>query len=76
MLLFCDKQSQINLQYLNLKIGDKFEEQVGINCKFAGHILYDKFTWAGHVEHICKKLASANFAINSTKNFLHIIPYL
>ena len=30
----------------------------------------DKFTWVGHVEHLCKKLASANFAINSTKNLL------
>ena len=74
-MLFCDKKSQINLQYLNLKIGDKLIEQVGTNCKekyfkFVGHVLDDKFTWAGHVEHICKKLASANFAINSTKNFL------
>lgn len=28
------------------------------------------YTWNGHVEHICKKLASANFAINSAKNFV------
>ena len=73
-MLFCDKKSQINLQYLNLKIGDKIIEQVGTNCKdkyfkFVEHVLDDKFTWAGHVEHICKKLASANFAINSTQNF-------
>ena len=76
-MLFCDKKSQINLQYLNLKIGDKLIEQVGTNCKekyfkFVGHVLDDKFTWTGHVEHICKKLASANFAINSTKNFLSL----
>ena len=50
-------------------------EQVGTNCKekyfkFVGHVLDDRFTWVGHVEHICKKLASANFAINSTKNVL------
>ena len=48
---------------------------VGTNCKekyfkFVGHVLDDKLTWVGHVEHICKKLASANFAINSSKNFL------
>ena len=30
----------------------------------------ENLTWEGHIEHICKKLASANFAINSSKNFL------
>ena len=30
----------------------------------------DKLNWDGHVEHIAKKLASANFGINSSKNFL------
>ena len=33
-------------------------------------MLDDQLTWAGHLEHICKKLASANFALNSSKNFL------
>ena len=74
-MLFSDKNTQINLQYLNIKIGDKLVEQVSTNCKeqyfkFVGHVLDDKCTWVGHVEHICKKLSSANFAINSTKNFL------
>ena len=74
-MLFSERNAQVNLQYLNLKIGDKIVEQVGTNCKekyfkFVGHVLDDKFTWVGHVEHMCKKLASANFAINSTKNFL------
>ena len=27
-------------------------------------------SWVGHVEHLCKKLASSNYAINSTKHFL------
>ena len=27
-------------------------------------------SWQGHVQHICKKLSSANFAINSTKNVI------
>ena len=35
-----------------------------------GHVLDDKLTWEGHIEHIAKKLASANFGINSSKNFL------
>ena len=74
-MIFAEKNEKLNLQYLKLKIGDKIVEQVGTNCKekhfkFVGHVLDDKFTWAGHVEHICKKIASANYAINSTKNFL------
>ena len=60
---------------LNVNIGGKPVEQVGSQCKekyfkFVGHVLDDKLSWQGHVQHICKKLASANFAINSTKNFL------
>ena len=74
-MLFSEKNAKINLQNLHIIIGDKIVEQVGSNCeekyfKFVGHVLDDKFTWTGHIEHICKKLASANFAINSTKHFL------
>ena len=72
---FSEKNAKLNLENLQLKIGEQTIEQVGSNCnekyfKFVGHVLDDKFTWTGHVEHICKKLASANFAINSTKHFL------
>ena len=35
-----------------------------------GHVLDDKLSWEGHIEHIAKKLASANFGINSSKNFV------
>ena len=63
---------QLESQNLTLKIGDKLIEQVGNNCKekyfkFVGHLLDDQLNWQCHV---CTKLASANFAINSTKNFL------
>ena len=73
--VFLWKNTKVDLQYLHLKIADKLVEQVGTNCKekyfkFVGHVLDDKFTWGGHVEHICKKLASANYAINSSKHFL------
>ena len=59
----------------SLKIGGTTIDQVGSNCKekyfkFVGHVLDDRLSWEGHVEHICKKLASANFGINSSKNFL------
>ena len=74
-MLFEGKNTETNLQGLNLKIGGQIIDQVGKNCKekyfkFVGHVLDDKFTWIGHLEHICKKLASANYALNSTKKFL------
>ena len=46
-MLFSDKNTQINLEYLNIKIGDKLVEQVGTNCnyfKFVGQVLDDKCT--------------------------------
>ena len=75
IMFFEGKNEKINLQGLNLKIGNQLIDQVGTSCKekyfkFVGHVLDDKLTWSGHLDHICKKLASANFAINSTKNFL------
>ena len=62
---------------LELRIGGKSIEQVGTGCKeqyfkFVGHVLDDKLSWEGHVEHVCKKLSSSNFAINSTK---HLPPF-
>ena len=74
-MIFCDKKQQMGLQGRNLKIGETIIEQVGSNCnekyfKFVGHVIDDNLSWEGHVQHICKKLASANYALNSTKNFL------
>ena len=64
-----------NIGENSLKLGNTNIEQIGTNCKekhfkFVGHVLDDKLTWEGHINHISKKLASANFGINSSKNFL------
>ena len=72
-MMFSDKNLDIGTNIL--KIGNQTIEQIGTNCeekyfKFVGHVLDDKLSWDGHIEHIAKKLASANFAINSSKNFL------
>ena len=72
-MLFSDTNSCIGTN--QLKIGDQIIEQIGTNCKekyfrFVGHVLDDRLNWEGHIEHIAKKLASANFGINSSKNFL------
>ena len=74
-MLFEGKIQKTNIEGLSLLIDNKEIEQVGSNCKqkyikFVGHVLDDQLTWAGHLEHICKKLASANFALNTSKNFL------
>ena len=74
-MLFQEKNNNSNVGTLQLKLGNKIVEQVGTNYtekyfKFVGHVLDDSLLWVGHVEHICKKLASSNYAINSTKNFL------
>ena len=44
-----------------LQIGSQIIEQVGTNCKekyfkFVGHVIDDKFSWEGHVQHITKNL--------------------
>ena len=72
-MIFSDHKVEIGTNQLH--IGDKAVEQVGSNCKdkyfrFVGHVLDDRMTWEGHIEHVAKKLASANFGINSSKNFL------
>ena len=72
-MIFSDQNLTTNLNRLH--IGSQNIEQVGTNCKekyfkFVGHVLDDKLCWEGHVQHITKKLASANFGINSSKNFL------
>ena len=72
-MLFSNSNLEVGTN--ELRIGKKKVEQIGTNCKdryfkFVGHVLDDRLNWEGHIEHITKKLASANFAINSSKNFL------
>ena len=74
-MLFSGQSKIHDLGDLKLKINGKDIDQIGNNCKdkyfkFVGHVLDENLTWEGHIEHICNKLASANFAINSSKNFL------
>ena len=74
-MLFAGQNKNNDLANLKLQIDGKCVDQVGNNCKekyfkFVGHVLDENLTWEGHVEHLAKKLASANFAVNSSKNFL------
>ena len=72
-MIFSDKDLADSSNRLH--IGSQLIEQVGTNCKekyfkFVGHVLDDKLNWEGHVQHVAKKLASANFGINSSKKFI------
>ena len=72
-MIFSDKSLTTNSN--GLHIGSQNIEQVGTNCKekyfkFVGHVIDDKLSWEGHIQHITKKLASVNFGINSSKRFL------
>ena len=74
-MLFSEKSIDLAEYGKNLQIGSQTIEQIGSKCKekyfkFVGHVLDDKMLWEGHIQHICRKPASANFAINSAKNFM------
>ena len=63
-MIFSDQNLTTNLNQLH--IGNQSIEQVGTKCKdqyfkFVGLVIDDKLSWEGHVQHITKKLASANF---------------
>ena len=74
-MLFFVQNKVKDLQNLKIQIDGKYVDQIGNSCKekyfkFVGHVLDENLTWEGHTEHLAKKLASANFAVNSSKNFL------
>ena len=63
------------LPNVELKIGTEKIERIGIGCKeesfkFVGIHLDEHLSWNCHLNNLCKKVASSNFALNSVKNFL------
>merc|ERR1712105_562337 len=74
-ILFRSKNMRADLSQLNLKIGDETVERIGSTCKtkffkFVGHRLDEFLNWNYQIDHVHGKLASANFAISRSKNFL------
>ena len=58
-----------------LKIGTEVIERIGNNCKtkyfkFVGIHLDEHISWQYQINHVHAKLASANYAISSSKHFL------
>ena len=63
-MIFSDTNSNVGTNTLH--IGNQRVEQVGTNCeekyfKFVGHVLDDKLSWEGHLEHISKKTCKCKF---------------
>ena len=72
-IFFKNKGSHPNLG--ELSIGGEAIERIGENCreksfKFLGHHLDETLAWSHHLNHIYKKLVSANFALSRSKKFL------
>ena len=66
---------QVDFTHLNLHIGQEKIERIGDTCKdkffkFVGIRLDEHLTWSHQINHVHSKLASGNFAIAQTKNFL------
>ena len=65
----------VDFSNLELKIGNENIERIGNSCttksfKFVGHHLDEYLSWDYHINHVYSKLASGNYAINISKNFL------
>ena len=65
----------VDFSELKLKIGNELVERIGNDCKiksfkFVGHHLDEFLSWNFHINHVHSKLASSNYAINISKNFL------
>ena len=66
---------QVNFENYELKIGNEIIERIGENCKtkyfkFVGIHLDEHINWKYQINHVHAKLASANYAISSSKHFL------
>ena len=69
------KRQSCHLHLGELFIGGEAISRVGEGCKeksfkFLGHHLDENLTWNYHVNHVHKKLVSANFALSRSKAFL------
>ena len=74
-ILFRKKSMIVDFSDLKLKIGNENIERIGNSCtnksfKFVGHHLDEYLSWDYHINHVYSKLASGNYAISISKNFL------
>lgn len=74
-IVFRKKSMPLDVNMCKLKIGNELIDRIGLNCKdkyfkFVGVRLDEYLTWDYHIDHVSKKLSSANFALNCVKNIL------
>lgn len=74
-IVFRKQNMHIRMDKCNLMIGNETIERIGKGCteesfKFVGMKLDEHLTWKIHINQICKKVASANFALKSVKKIL------
>jgi len=74
-IIFRNKSMPFDDQSYSLKIGDEIIDRIGVNCrekyfKFVGIRLDEFLKWDYQLDHICNKISSATFALNSIKNVL------
>ena len=72
-ILFKNQSSHVHIG--DLYIGGEAIQRIGENCKktsfkFLGHHLDESLSWSHHINHVFKKLVSANFALSRSKGFL------
>ena len=66
---------KVDFSNINLHIGQEKIERIGDSCKdkffkFVGIRLDEHLSWAHQIRHVHSKLASGNYGIAQTKNFL------
>ena len=76
-ILFKKQDRKVDLSNYSLKIGNECIERIGHDCeeksfKFLGHHIDENLSWEFHISHVKKKLATANYFINNTKNYIPI----
>ena len=69
------KNQNCHLHISELKIGNEVISRIGENYeeksfKILGHHLDESLTWAHHINHVNKKLVSANFSLSRSSAFL------
>lgn len=73
-IIFRNKNMVIH-NNISLKIKDEVLERVGDELrtksfKFLGHVIDEHLTWTDHIQNVCSKISSGNYALARVKNFL------
>ena len=76
-MIFKNKNMKLEEHICKLYIDNSLLERIGNNCeekfyKFVGIRIDENLTWEHHINHVCRKISSAIFALNQVKR---IVPF-